>query len=179
MNITGTITDGLGENQIDHLDNSRFTRHFLEVSQVCRVIDFGCGTAIGGSWEIRENLLEEDFFNQLPNALWVTENSPNGYSEKHSKLIHSPQVFDTSNRNKENSVLACEREHLSLDCKFGLNCIQRIRGWFDFIQIHGRECMFWGCVDGKVHEPGLIDAKRAPRVQYPTDMKKMAIYCLR
>jgi hypothetical protein len=39
--------------------------------------------------------------------------------------------------------------------------------------------MFWGCVDGKVHEPDLIDAKWAPRVQYPTDMKKMAIYCLR
>jgi hypothetical protein len=94
MNVTGAIPNCLRKYQVDHLNNGGFPSHLLEIGKVSRVINLCRSVAIRVSWEIGENLLKEDFFNQLSDTLRVTKDGPYWNPEDHSKLINSTQILN-------------------------------------------------------------------------------------
>jgi len=112
VNVTGPVSNRLGEDQVDHLHDRRLARHLGEVGQVGRVIDLGC--AFLGR-EALKDLFKEVLLDLFPDDVRIAENRHHRPTDQDPQIVHCGKRVDRAHGNDERLAVNGQGKNLILE----------------------------------------------------------------
>jgi hypothetical protein len=116
MNVAGAVPNGLGEDQVDHLDDRRLTRHLGEVREVGGVVDLCCRPRLLAR-NSGEDFFEEVLFDAFLDEIRVSHHGPDRTVGEYSQIVDGGKRGNRADRYHQGGSVEMQRKHLVLEGK--------------------------------------------------------------
>ena len=113
MDVAGPVSDGLGEDQVDHLDDGSLARHLLQVGQIGRLVYVGGQPAfLVLTRQTGQNPFEEDLLDLLPDQAGGGEHGARRHMQQHTQIVGGGQRLGRPDGDDKHVALDFKWQHL-------------------------------------------------------------------